>query len=95
MIRFIAQSRDGGRTILFVGLEHENIRRMLEGDPVSIDLAEDAKRDGGSEELPDLQVVIFAGKDRYTMLEDFRKRGIDVLAMAEHVHQDPDPGHLG
>lgn len=65
MIRFSADAN--GRFIIGIGLSRENCKRLLEGKPIAIDMAEM----GGKGEL-----LIMAGETEQAMYDELRKAGV-------------------
>lgn len=72
-----ARGSDGsGRPIIFFGLSHENLSRLVADEPILIDLAE-----LGFKGLP--RVCIFAGKTEDDMAAQLKAGGVKLNPLEE------------
>lgn len=80
MIRASAKMQDG-RTLVFLGVDPANLRRLREGKPIFVDMAELGV---------DACVVIQFGESLDAIMKSLRDAGID-LPEAEDRRSDPKP----
>ena len=63
-----------GQDLLFLGIDGENVTRLVAGEPILIK-AEDLAALG----LPPIVVAIHYGKTEQAILDEFRARGVRVI----------------
>lgn len=63
-------------TFIILGLSAENVRRLKAGQPVHVD--------GRQIEMPDVDVILFAGDTEASMTADLVRMGVDPNVVREH-----------
>jgi hypothetical protein len=69
MIKFVTQSKDGAK-VIGLGLEAENINRLIDGQPIAFDMAELG--------LPGQKILIMYGESQDDIKQQLRDSGLEL-----------------
>jgi hypothetical protein len=81
-----AAGRLGGKPLLVLGLSGENVARLYAAEPIIVDAAELG--------LPALQVMLLAGRDEHTLLQQLRSHGLVPACCPAHSATCAPPAQL-